>query len=274
MARSVETIYAIIVAEKEANSALDGLTSSSATAIWRLWAWVTAAAMFTVETLFDLFRAEMDMLLETKKPGTLLWYQAMCKSFQFGDALSWNNMTYAYATIDETKKIVKQCSVTEGYNGLVVKVAAEAGGELVQLTTEQEEAFASYVATRKYAGTKVVIVNSAANKLWIEAEVFYNALVILPDGSRISDSSRPVEVAINNYLRNLPFNGRLKRSAIIEAMLAVEGVLDVNVSKLAHKYGANAYEDIDVSHVPESGYYKVDTDHTLVNCIDYNPTED
>lgn len=268
MARSIDTIYSIIIAQKETTAELSGLTSSSSTAIWRLWAHITAAVIYTLEVLYDTFRSEITTLLETLKPGTLLWYQAMCKAFQYGDALTWNN-GYSYAEIDEASQIIDQCSVTEGNGGLVIKIATDVSGELQQLSEAQEDAFAEYVAQMKYAGTRVSIVNSAANKLHVAAQVYYDPLVIKADGTDIDEATKPVELAIQSFLRELPFNGRLKRNAVINAMLSVPGVSDVKILTLAHKYGAGAYDNIDVSVIPESGYFKIDAAYPLSSSLTY-----
>lgn len=269
MARSIETIYSLIIAEKEAKTELDGLTSASATAVFRLWAWVTAAVLFTVESMHDLFRIEIDTLLRTLKPGTLLWYQEMCKAFQYGDALIWSNSGYNYATIDDASRIIKQCSVSEGNGGLVVKIATEVSGELEPLSGPQEAAFGAYLSSMKYAGTRVSLVNSEANKLQIAVQIYYDPLVLAADGSDIDETTKPVELAIKAFLRDLPFNGRLRRTAITSAMLAVPGVLDVKINTLSHKYGSGAYSSIDVSVIPESGYFKIDTDYPLETQITY-----
>jgi len=269
MARSIDTIYSLIIAEKEARTELDGLTSVSATAVFKLWAWVTAAVLYTVESMHDLFRIEIDTLLRTLKPGTLLWYQEMCKSFQYGDAINWGSTGFAYSTIDDTKKIVDQCSVTEGNGGLTVKIATDINGELEPLMELQEEAFTAYLQSMKYAGTRVSIVNSAANKLNIAVDIYYNPLVLDANGSMLNGGSKPVELSIQNYLRNLPFNGRLRRSAIQDAILSSEGVRDIKITTLQSKYGSNNYVDIDVSSIPESGYYKIDSAHPLATGINY-----
>ena len=269
MARSINTIYSLIIAEKEAKAELAALTSESATAVFRLWAWVTAAVLYTVEAMHDLFRIEIDTLLRTLKPGTLLWYQEMCKAFQYGDALTWSNSGYSYALIDETKKIVKQCSVTEGSGGLSVKIASEVAGELAPLTAPQLAAFNSYLMSMKYAGTRVSLVNAIANQLYIAVQIYYNPLVLAANGADIATGAKPVEVAILAFLRLLPFNGRLRRTSILAAILAVPGIYDAKVTILQSKYGTNAYVDIDVSTIPESGYFKIDPLHALTDNINY-----
>lgn len=257
MARSIQNLYDLIVAEKAATAELDGLTSNSATAIWRLWAWVTAAVIFTVETMFDLFKAEISVLLQTLKPGTLLWYQAICKEFQYGDALQWIAGKYGYAAVNLDARIIKQCSVTEGQRGLVIKIATETLGELQTLSAPQESAFTSYVSRRKYAGTKVSIINSAANKLKVLGTIIYDPLVIAADGTDISSGLRTVDIAIQSFLRSLPFNGRLRITSLVDAIQSVEGIYDVSLTA-AHQYGAFDYADIPISHIPESGYFKID----------------
>lgn len=268
MARSIDTIYSLIIAEIDVKSELNGLGSESTTSVYRLWAWVTAAVLYTVEAMHDLFRIEIDTLLRTLKPGTLLWYQEMCKAFQYGDDLTWGNSGYSYAILDDAKKIVKQASVTEGSGGLTVKVATEVSGELEPLSAQQLAAFNSYLMAMKYAGTRVSLINSAANSLYLALDIYYNPLVLSANGTDIS-AAKPVELAVQAFLRNLPFNGRLRRTALEAAILAVPGVYDVKLTTLQYKYGANPYTDIDVSAIPESGYFKTDTDHLLADTITY-----
>lgn len=269
MARSIQTIFNEIIAVKEANSALDGLDSASATSIYRLWAWVTATVHNVIETMLDLFRVEMQVMLANLKPGSLLWYQAMCKAFQLGDDLTWINGQWAYTAIDTTKQIIAQCSVSEGERGLVIKIAKLSGAEWVPLTTTELNAFTSYVAKIKFAGTKVVIVNSAANLLKIGATVYYNPLVLTQNGELINGSSNPVKEAVNTYLSALPFNGRLMLTALTDAIQAAAGVEDLQLTTVQQKNGASAYADILVSHIPESGYFKIDPANPLD--ITYEP---
>jgi hypothetical protein len=268
MARSIDTIYSLIIAEKEAKTELAGLTSVSATAIFKSWAWVTAAVLYTVEAMHDLFRIEIDTLLRTLKPGTLLWYQQMIKEFQYGDALVWTDNGYQYAIIDDTKRIIIQSSVTEGNGGITAKIATEVAGELEPLTAPQLAAFGAYLSARKYAGTRVSLVNSAANKLYLAFQIYYNPLVLSAEGLDLN-GAKPVEIAVQYFLRNLPFNGRLRRTALEAAILAVPGVYDVKLTTLQYKYGSNPYVSIDVSAIPESGYFKIDTDHPLADNINY-----
>lgn len=269
MARSITTIFNAIIAAKEANSALDGLDTTSVTSVYRQWAWITATVHYVIETMLDLFRVEMQVMLASLKPGSLLWYQATCKAFQLGDDLTWINGQWAYAVIDTTKQIIAQCSVSEGERGLIIKVAKQAGAELSPLSAGELASFTAYVAKMKFAGTKVVIVNSAANLLNIDLTVYYSPLLLSQTGELISDGSYPINDAIQAYLAALPFNGRLMLTALVDAIQKASGVEDLRITVCQQKYGANPYADIVVSHIPESGYFKIDPANPLN--ISYQP---
>lgn len=270
MARSIETIFNLIIAEKEATPELAALDSTSATSIYRLWAWITAAVIYTVEILFDLYKTEISALLQSLKPGTLLWYQELGKKFQYGDNLQWNSGNYGYPNIDSTKMIIAQCSVTEGSGGLVMKVAKEVTGELEPISETEYSAFVNYMSRRKYAGVNLAIISSSANLLTVNGTIIYNPLVITADGMDIKSGTRTVDLAIAQFLKELPFNGRLKISALTDAIQKVEGVEDVLVTA-AHKYGAGSYQDIIISTIPESGYFKLDPAQLPETTLNYNP---
>jgi hypothetical protein len=271
MARTIQTIYNEIVAAKEANADLETLDSTSATAIWRLWAWITATILFTVETMHDLFRAEIDGMIATKIPGTLPWYQSICFSFQYGDGLVFSGGVYGYAILNEEARIIDQCSVREAADGLVIKVAKDVNGELEPLTTEEENSFQAFIQAVKFAGTHTRVINIEGNKLQLSGIIYYDPLLINADGTSKADGSRPVDTAIENYLRALPFDGRLKRTALNDAILAVSGVFDLKLTILKHKYAEYEYQDIDVSHVPESGYFRIDALFPLNGSFTYTP---
>lgn len=277
MARSIDTIYAQIITEKAARQELDALDSGSATAIYRLWAYVVASVIFTLETLFDFHRAEVEGIIATQKPGSLLWYRAMCLGYKPGAGLVVENGRVGYPPgANEMPPLLAQCSVREAADGIVIKIAKEVAGELEPLSTidnneEENELnpFSAYLAQIKYAGTPARIINSPAELLMISAVIFYDPIMITASGTLIADGSRPVDNAIQAYLRNLPFDGRLKRTALIDAILAAPGVKDVQITVLSSKYEQYPYEPIVVSHIPIPGYFKIDPNTPLTNSLTY-----
>lgn len=273
MARNISTIYNEIVSTKELNAELQALTSTSATAIWRLWAWITAAAIFTVEMMHDLFVAEVESVIAAKMPGTLLWYRNMCLLFRYGVQLEVTDGRIGYPENDTTPPLIAQCSVREAADGLVIKVAKEVSGELVPLIDDymqpELEAFTAFLAAVKYAGTPIRVININANLLKLEATVIYDPLLMTAAGVSITTGTRVVDLAIEAFLRNLPFDGRLKRSSLVEAMKAVPGVKDAHIDTIQHKYENYLYADIEISHVPESGYFKIDPGYPLTTALTY-----
>lgn len=272
MARSIETIYNLIIAEKQTKQELDGLDSSSSVAIWRLWAYITAAVMFTVETLFDLFKSEVEGIIASQKPGSLLWYRAICLGYKPGIGLVVENGRVGYPPeANEVPSLLAQCSVREAADGLVIKIAKEASGELEPLATDENNAFSAFLSALKYAGTSIRIINTNAELLLINAVIYYDPIVITASGTLLADNSRPVDTAIQNYLRNLPFDGRLKRTALIEVILDVAGVMDVQITGLSSTYENYPPEPIPVSRIPNSGYFKINPDTPLNSTLTYQP---
>ena len=274
MARSIDTIYAQIIVEKANRQELDALDSTSATAIYRLWAYVVSSVIFTLETLFDLHRAEVEGIIATQKAGSLLWYRAMCLGYKPGIGLVVENGRVGYPPgANDIPPLIAQCSVREAADGLVIKIAKEVAGELEPLSTEagnnELNAFSAYLSAIKYAGTPARIINSPAELLMINAVIFYDPIMITASGTLIADGSRPVDSAIQAYLRNLPFDGRLKRNALIDAILAAPGVKDVQITTLSSKYEQYPYEPIPVSYIPIPGYFKIDPNTPLTNSLTY-----
>src|SRR6185312_15248244 len=124
MAHSIPYWYDYITAEKENYTELSGLqptidnsqtlltdiTSTSRVARWRIWIWCVAACAYAVEVLFDVFRADVENIIANSRYGTLPWWVATCKMFQYGDTLVFINNAWNYAVIDPTKQIIAMAS--------------------------------------------------------------------------------------------------------------------------------------------------------------------
>ena len=138
MARTQQQIFDSMLAVKDTEPSLSTLNSTSATAIWRLILWVCAGGIYALELLFDAFKIEIDTKAAAAQIGNAAWYRNQILAFQFGDDLTFANGIYAYATLDESKKIVKRCAVDEAVDLTVggvlrVKVAKASGANVVQL---------------------------------------------------------------------------------------------------------------------------------------------
>ncbi len=266
MARSVDEIYNKILQQKDARQELDGLDSSSKTAIYKAWAYITACVLFSVETMFDVLVSQIKSIFRKQKPGTLLWYRSMCMDFRYGVAISEDNIQRE----EDVPKLISQCSVRETKQGLIIKVA-KGESELRKLDFQELNAFNIYLRNKKYAGTRIRIINANANLLHVSTTIYYDPLVLKSDGTKIIGGTRPVDEAINEFLRNLPFDGRLKILDITNAIQKAEGVKDIAPLAVRHKYEDYGYEDITVSAIPYSGYFKIAPEHQLINTITYVP---
>ena len=176
MSRTISVIYDEIMAEKHsmeqlsalqpdedtAQTMLTELTSTSKVAVWRLWAWLISVAIWTHEMLWDALKAEIDAIVDAAIPGTAKWYREQVLAYQHGDELETIGNKIQYAGIIEAAQIIKQCSVEEYGGQLKIKVAK---ADNVPLATLESGGLAAYLAEVKFAGTALLIISDAADKL-------------------------------------------------------------------------------------------------------------
>ena len=144
MARTIEQIQNEILKAKETEASLNELNSTSKVAIWRLWAYITAFVIYTLELVFDQHKAEVLDALTQQKPHTARWYRNKALAFQYGFDLRsetdlFDNTGKSKEEI-ENSKIIKYSAVTEveTESRLIVKIATEQGGELQPISQGQK----------------------------------------------------------------------------------------------------------------------------------------
>ena len=64
--RTVNDIYSAIIAEKERQSELNGLTSPSKSAVWRLLFYIVAYAHYTLEQIVNTHQLEIEDMLNRR----------------------------------------------------------------------------------------------------------------------------------------------------------------------------------------------------------------
>lgn len=263
MARTITQIQSEIITAMQADAALSGLTSTSATAIWRLWTYIVAVAIWAHESLWDSFKVELTETAANLKPHTLRWYRNKALAYQHGATLidgedSYDNEGLDPATI-ESQKIIKQAAVTETPDGLLtVKVAKEVGGELTPLSVGETSAVTAYFNEIKDAGVILAVRSVNADRLRIEVDVYYDPTILSASGERLDGAATtPVQDAAKAYLRNLPFDGEFVKARLVDAMQAVEGV---NVPEIrlcmARRNDDPSFGNVDVFYQPFSGFLK------------------
>ena len=269
MARSIQEIQELIYQAKAQEPALNELNSTSKVAIWRLWMYIIAVAIWSLEKIFDLHRADIDKRLAELKPHTARWYRSKALAFQYGfdllpDSDKFNNTGRSEEQI-EASKIVKYSAVVESLNEgrLIVKIATEQGDTLRPITEEQKRSFEAYLQEIKDAGVRLSVVNYKPDILHLRMKIVYDPLMLDSNGQSITNAFKPVERAIKDYLKNLPFNGELVLAHLIDALQQAEGVkiphLVLAQSKNINSGGEyGAFETIEISKIPTAGYFTID----------------
>lgn len=270
MARTIEEIRAEIIAAKESELGLADLSSTSATSVWRLWVYVVAVAIWALEKIFDAHIAEVRGIIASEKPHTTRWYATMAKRFQLGFSLAieqdyYNNTSYPEPIV-ASSKIIKQAAVTETANGLRVKVAKEeSGSDLGPLTPAELDGFAAYMAQIKDAGVRLYISSTVPDQLKLSLTIYYDPLILSATGERLDGSdTAPVATAITNFLKALPFNGLYLNSRLVDALQAVQGVVNPHLVSAQARYGALSFAPVAVEYQPDAGYLRIlPTDLTI-----------
>ena len=275
MARSIQEIQTLILQAKAQEPALSELNSTSKVAIWRLWVYIIAVAIWSLEKLFDQHKADIDKRLAELKPHTARWYRSKALAFQYGfdlltDSDKFNNQGHTEEAI-EASKIVKYSAVIESKNEgrLIVKIAGEQGEQLQPITDAQKQAFEAYLSEIKDAGVRLSVVNYQPDILHLQMKIVYDPLVLDGNGQSIIHATHPVETAIKDYLKRLPFNGELVLAHLIDALQQAEGVkiphLVLAQSKnITSSGGYGAFETIEISKIPTAGYFTIDDFNDII----------
>jgi hypothetical protein len=274
MARTTQEIYDGLVVELVANPTLAPLAANpSKTAIWRLLLWVFAFGANLLEVLFDTFVVEVEGKGLAAKVGNAQWYQSRILEFQYGDNLVYQNGIYHYPTLDDTKNIVSHCAVVSGYDPLVggilnIKIA-KTTDSLTALDAPELAALTSYLNKVKFAGTKFQLISTAGDILKIGFHIYYDPIIPL------AILQPHVEATIRNYVKNLPFDGILTITRLIDVLQGIEGVKDCIFESAESKpYNGANYTAFTRENNPFGGYYTISltTGETLTDTLNYTAT--
>jgi hypothetical protein len=259
MARTITEIQQSIITAKNSDPTLADLSSTSNTAIWKLWTYVVAVCMWTLENLFDFHKQEVTNILATRKPHTLQWYVMKAQQFQYGGSLPDDSDTYATVSDDPAVVIIKYAAAVELVNMVRIKVAKQLGAILAPLSTDELTAFSAYMNRVKDAGVRLQLTSSSPDSLRLSLHVYYDPLVLSSTGARLDGADvSPVQKAVNAFLSTLPFNGIFVLNNLIAALQAVDGVVIGSVASAEANYGSTAYVPVAVEYVPDAGYLQLD----------------
>jgi hypothetical protein len=240
MARSIQTIVALLDAEQANQTDLSTLNSTSNSAIYTLWKYIVATQMYLQETLWDIFKADIEAKIRTAAVGSAAWLQSKVLEFQY-DSVTPQVLTVGsdfsinYTVPDTTKRIVTRCAVNRtAQRTVLIKVAKSEPP--VALGVLELSSLGGYVDDIAFAGVNYFVTSKASDKLYLKANIFY-------DGQYASTISDSVILAVNTYLANLPFDGKVKVSALTDAIQSVTGVTDILIQDIAIRPDATSFID-------------------------------
>lgn len=288
MARKINEIQQIILNKKATAGSLqalevltenekqniDSLTSTSRVSVWRLFVYIVAVVIWSLEQIFDIFKSEIDEKVAQAKVHNFDWYINEAKAFQFGFGLV--NGKYNNFGIPENaliaSRIVKQVAIDSLDGKLQIKVVKEdANGVLEPLTPNEMGAFSQYMEKRKDAGTRLIMFSRPADSIRLELDIYYDSQVFASDGSRLDgQNTEPIKQRIEQFTRDLEFNGELIIQKLEDALQAVEGVKIADLKVVQSKYASNNYANVAVRYTPDSGHFVFDFDNSIINYQDYN----
>ena len=239
MAQSVDQIQASIIADVQSQPELSGASSTSKRAIWRLWTWVAASSLALFQQLLDLFKSEVEGIVALAPPQTAAWLQNKVLQFQYSvtdpQALQLINLVPQYPVVNTSLQIITRASVKSTINNtVIVKVAKSEPPEA--LGVDELAGLQSYVNTLGVAGVFYSAISQASDKLYIQADVYYN-------GSYSAIILANVTAAIQSYLAALPFDGAMRINDLEQAMRGASGVSDVVLRNVVARANSTALVD-------------------------------
>ncbi len=259
MARTIQQIKAAMTQEFMTDNVIReryGITGDatfdgtfSAVSLENIWFSIVASAIWVLESIYDVFRADVDEKIAGAVVASIPWYHKVALDFQYGDSLVFDEKTqqFVYPTVDPTKQVVKFAACRDVGGGVyVLAAAADSAGNPVALSAGVLSAFESYLKQRKPAGVILEVGSFDPDLVRVNMTVEYDPQVINASGQLIADTSiKPVEAAINDYLHDIVFGGVLNKTKLVDAVQAAPGVKDILLGGVFVKSAiSSAYEAV------------------------------
>lgn len=231
MSRTLTEIYNEAVETRNKYLELTELTNDSKMSIINAFTWVTAAAIYSCETLLDVFTTDIAKTFTQRINGTSAYYANAMLKWQYGDDLIINDegTAFHYATEDTTKRLITHVSYQEYYNEefkdniLILKVASGEGRSLSQLSDEELIAARAYLNQIKFAGVKCNVVSRRGDVLVPRLTVYYDGAITKEE---LYDN---IDTALIDFIVNMKFDSLVYSQKIIDAIQKVEHVTDVHI---------------------------------------------
>jgi hypothetical protein len=278
MARTIAEVITQIKANMAQQPNLQPLlANTSSVSIWGEIVYCFAYAIVSLEQLYDLHKAEILAKIALMKPHTRRWYQSKALAYQHGGTLLIGDDQYDNSALNDTQieaqKIIKRAAVVEENTTLTVKVAKLNGTAPVPLLPAELAAFKDYIEDIKDAGVKIKVITAQGDALQLEIDIYYDPSIMGVNGALLDGSSvAPVETAVHNFLSLLPFNGVFFKSALVDAIQNVQGVVTPVVNYcVAAPFGAASSATVNAYYESYAGYLTLyDQQSLTLNYIPYH----
>ncbi|WP_053405004.1 hypothetical protein [Persicobacter sp. CCB-QB2] len=255
MAREITEIQQEL--EQNINDVFETPSQSDA-ADWKLWSYIWAHAIWAFENIMQIFQNDVDMIINTKRYGTLAWYYDRIMEFQGADdgagfegdkLIVDEHGRIVFEVQDETRRIISRASVQEISGGIAVKLAKMVDDELEQLSPQELNAFEQYLRNVKYPGTAVNLISLSADIIRYDLNIYYD-----PHYSAVTVQQN-IEAAIEQYRWVVGFDARFYKQQFAEYLMRVEGLISMRFNGLFVQTTTSDWTAIDVYHELESGYF-------------------
>lgn len=261
------------IREKYGLSVNDTFSSKfSSVSIENILFFIVAACCHVLEMIFDQHKRDVEDKIALAVVASVPWYYKMALAFQYGDSLVLNDRTwqYEYASIDESKQVVKYAAVRDKGTSVQILVSGDQGGSPVALSNDVLTVFKQYMNRVKVAGVILNITSKESDNVTVMATITIDPLVLNENGELLSDGSKPVEEAITSYLKHIIYGGTFNKTRLVDVIQAVEGVVDVELEECKYK-PANSSEWTVLSgnnYTGNSGsYIPVDLENSLTYVV-------
>lgn len=279
MARTIQTIYDSLIAEKQNQSNLNSLSgegsanwaaqlladlnSQSQVAIWRLMLWLVAFAAWTIESLMDNFKAEISALADSTIAGSEAWIVNQMKLFEVNNNTLYvtPNRTAVYASSNPANRIIVFCSVAREFGSAVIKVAAVDNNGFPKVINGSElTQIKAYVNDIQLVGTRTLVVSRISDYLLINGYIDFDVL------GDINTITNTFFGTLSNLIAATTFGGKVNLAAINAQLMAIPGVKGMNIYYTAEVNGLGPSGPItDPFYTPWAGYcaYSDDGNYTI-----------
>jgi len=192
--------------------------------------YVSSYVVFLYESIVYDKADEVMATIATEHEFSVPWYADLALAFQLGDEVVYNDTTqkHDYAVVDETKKIVKYSQVRRRQISGVTKLQVFATkANKVALTVDELNAFTAYVTKKGAAGDHFQFISLAPDQLVLNMKVYYDPQILKSTGEKLSDGTKPVDLAVSDYLNSIKYAGAFNRTKQTDSIQSADGVIDV-----------------------------------------------